>query len=210
MSIGYVIGNGESRKDFDIRKLNNQGATYGCNALMRDYNVQNLVCSNRLHLNEAIDFGLDKKSYVHTNIKLSAILKNPNIQLLPDVPYESTHKNDLAENWKSGSYALLLGAMKNDIVMLLGFDFNGLGERSQTNPFGKINNIYKDTVNYPGSNEKQRDMGPDVQQVGHLMKHFSKVKFIFINDWVPETLLTHQNSFQDTYENLEKQLLTSL
>ena len=45
MSIGYVIGNGESRKDFDIRKLNNQGATYGCNALMRDYNVQNLVCS---------------------------------------------------------------------------------------------------------------------------------------------------------------------
>ena len=51
-------------------------------------------------------------------------------------------------------------------------------------------------------------MGPDVQQVGHIIKHFSNVKFIFINDWVPETLLTHENSFQDTYENLEKQLLT--
>ena len=98
--------------------------------------------------------------------------------------------------------------MQNKIVMILGFDFNGVGERSFSTPFGKVNNIYKDTNNYPSSNEKQRDMGPDVQQVGHIIEHFSNVKFIFINDWVPETLLTHENSFQDTYENLEKQLLT--
>lgn len=208
MSFGYIIGNGESRKDFDLRKLNNQGATYGCNGIMRDYNVQNLVCSHMRHLNEAVDFGLDKKSYVHANLRMSNVLKNPNIQLLPDVPYESTHKNDLAENWRSGSYALLLGAMQNKMVMLLGFDFNGVGERSFSTPFGKVNNIYKDTNNYPSSNEKQRDMGSDVQQVGHIIKHFSNVKFVFINDWIPETLLTHENSFQDTYENLEKQLLT--
>ena len=42
---------------------------------MQTITSQNLVCSNRLHLNEAIDFGLDKKSHCPTNIKLSVILK---------------------------------------------------------------------------------------------------------------------------------------
>jgi len=51
-------------------------------------------------------------------------------------------------------------------------------------------------------------MSYDVQQIGHIIEHFKDVKFIFINDWVPDTLLTHENSFKDNYENLEKQLLT--
>lgn len=208
MSVGYVIGNGESRKDFDLRKLNNFGPTYGCNALHRDYIVQNLVCSSISHLNEAIEFGMPIRSYVFTTNKLLTVSKDPNLKLLPEIPYTITHKNDQPENWNSGSYALLLGATQNKIVTILGFDFRGYGDRSFTKPFGDTNNIYKNTSNYPKANQKQRDMSYDVQQIGHIIEHFKDVKFIFINDWVPDTLLTHENSFKDNYENLEKQLLT--
>ena len=33
----YCIGNGPSRKDFDLNKLKATGQTYGCNALYRDF-----------------------------------------------------------------------------------------------------------------------------------------------------------------------------
>ena len=33
----YVIGNGPSRKGFDLNKLKETGQTYGCNALYRDF-----------------------------------------------------------------------------------------------------------------------------------------------------------------------------
>jgi hypothetical protein len=33
----YCIGNGPSRKGFDLNKLKASGQTYGCNALYRDF-----------------------------------------------------------------------------------------------------------------------------------------------------------------------------
>mgnify|MGYP003321587318 CR=1 FL=1 len=33
----YIIGNGPSRKGFDLNKLKETGQTYGCNALYRDF-----------------------------------------------------------------------------------------------------------------------------------------------------------------------------
>ena len=33
----YIIGNGPSRKDFDLETLKTTGQTYGCNALYRDF-----------------------------------------------------------------------------------------------------------------------------------------------------------------------------
>ena len=33
----YCIGNGPSRKNFDLNKLKGTGQTYGCNALYRDF-----------------------------------------------------------------------------------------------------------------------------------------------------------------------------
>ena len=35
--IAFIIGNGPSRKKFDLTKLKGNGTIYGCNALYRDY-----------------------------------------------------------------------------------------------------------------------------------------------------------------------------
>ena len=48
-----VIGNGESRTSIDINKL--QGPKIGCNAILRDFKVDHLVCVDRPMLQEALN-----------------------------------------------------------------------------------------------------------------------------------------------------------
>ena len=44
----YIIGNGPSRKNFDLNTLSATGQTYGCNALYRDF-VPDFIFSIDLH-----------------------------------------------------------------------------------------------------------------------------------------------------------------
>jgi len=39
----FLVGNGESRKDFDLESLRSQGKIYGCNALYRDFTPDVLI-----------------------------------------------------------------------------------------------------------------------------------------------------------------------
>ena len=45
-----VIGNGESRKDVPINKL--KGTKVGCNAIIRDYIVDHLICVDQRMVDE--------------------------------------------------------------------------------------------------------------------------------------------------------------
>ena len=50
----FCIGNGESRKDFDLEKLKPHGKIYGCNALYRDF-TPDVLC--------AVDMGIMHEIY---------------------------------------------------------------------------------------------------------------------------------------------------
>ena len=52
--IVFLIGNGESRKDFDLTQLRQYGKIYGCNALYRDFKPDVLV---------AVDHGISHEIY---------------------------------------------------------------------------------------------------------------------------------------------------
>jgi hypothetical protein len=54
MKRAFIIGNGESRKDFDLEKLRAHGKIYGCNALYRDFTPDVLV---------AVDHGIMHEIY---------------------------------------------------------------------------------------------------------------------------------------------------
>jgi len=43
----FIIGNGESRKDFDLESLRRKGKIYGCNALYRDFTPDILVATDQ-------------------------------------------------------------------------------------------------------------------------------------------------------------------
>ena len=55
----YCIGNGPSRKEFDLERLKATGQTYGCNALYRDFmpdfifSVDTTCCVYRRHPNNS-------------------------------------------------------------------------------------------------------------------------------------------------------------
>ena len=54
MKRAFIIGNGESRQDFDLEKLRAHGKIYGCNALYRDFTPDVLV---------AVDHGIMHEIY---------------------------------------------------------------------------------------------------------------------------------------------------
>ncbi len=130
MDFGFIIGNGESRKGFDLDLLKPHGAVWGCNAIYRDYkNLDMLV---------ALDHGVLvelKENYKGTVAKFS---KNRRNALVGDrimdwrVPHGA---------WYSGIAACWMFCMANPEVkriFLLGFDFYD----------SKTNNLYKDSLNY--------------------------------------------------------------
>ena len=45
----YCIGNGPSRKNFDLNRLKETGQTYGCNALYRDFMPDFIFCFLYIH-----------------------------------------------------------------------------------------------------------------------------------------------------------------
>ena len=53
--VAYIIGNGESRKGFDIEKLIGSGIIWGCNALYRDWENKKYMLPDFL---VAIDDGI--------------------------------------------------------------------------------------------------------------------------------------------------------
>ena len=46
--LAYIIGNGESRKSFDLMILNGKGTVFGCNALYRDFKYNQYVLPHYL------------------------------------------------------------------------------------------------------------------------------------------------------------------
>lgn len=53
----FVLGNGESRLQFSLKKLKRYGKTYGCNAIYRDFSPDVLLSIDRHMVNEIIDAG---------------------------------------------------------------------------------------------------------------------------------------------------------
>ena len=50
-----VIGNGESRRGFDITPLKSITTMVGCNAIFRDHNLEYVVCADRQMCQEAVN-----------------------------------------------------------------------------------------------------------------------------------------------------------
>jgi len=61
----FVIGNGESRKNFDLNLLKDKGKVYGCNGLYRDHKPDALICVDPGIMHEVYDSGfvLDTQCY---------------------------------------------------------------------------------------------------------------------------------------------------
>ena len=57
----FCIGNGESRKGFDLEQLRPYGKIYGCNALYRDFLPDALICVDHGIMHEVYHAGVAQK-----------------------------------------------------------------------------------------------------------------------------------------------------
>ena len=128
----YCIGNGPSRKGFDLNKLKATGQTYGCNALYRDF-VPDFIFSvdAKMTLKMCEDKVYEKCIHYAPALEVNRPHGKDKLHLTPNNPH-----------WISGNQAFWTACVhghKN--IFLIGFDFREYGE-------GQLNNIYQDTKNY--------------------------------------------------------------
>lgn len=189
-----ILGNGESRKGIDLNKIDMP--KIGCNAIYRDYTVDNLVCVDKKILQEALDAQANNNTYIYTREKLFDRYNTKRLRILPLLPFVGSERPDYPEHWGSGPYAVLLGALKSDEVHMLGFDLYGIN--------GKINNVYKDTDNYSVSDKRAVDPKYWIYQIGRLFEYYKDKKFIIYQeqDWQRPKLWKKSNVVLDTINNI--------
>ena len=101
----FIIGNGKSRKDFDLDALSFYGKTYGCNALYRDWSPDVLIAHDQEMVDEIVESDYNNKHI--------CILGEPK-------------EGDLCYKWFAGTHAIYETCTvdKPDEVYLIGFDFD--------------------------------------------------------------------------------------
>jgi hypothetical protein len=192
-----VIGNGESRKTIDIDKIDQRKV--GCNAIMRDYSVDHLVCVDRRMVEEAIKRKANEHCLVYTRKEwFSSYKTNKRIRTVPDLPYAGSERWDEPFNWGSGPYAILLAAKltKERTVSLVGFDLYGRNN--------KVNNVYKDTEGYDTSSKRAVDPRYWVHQTNKIFEAFTNIKFTIYqeDDWQMPSQWKKSNVLLDSISNI--------
>ena len=161
-----LIGNGESRLGIDFNSMSDY--KIGCNAAYRDINLDCVVAVDRRIVIELIENNFKKLIYTRPDW----ILPNPNIKMLPDLPYKGNEKADDPWHWGTGPHACNVAATMNpEEIHLYGFDLWGIDN--------KINNVYKDTVNYDNSNRGAIDPRFWIYQLAKCFEHYPNIRWIY-------------------------------
>jgi len=192
----YVFGNGESRTSVNINNLD--GPKVGCNAIMRDYNVDYLVCVDKRMVDEAINREVNLNgTLVYTREDWYSRYQTIRVRKLPKLPYNGTQRADEPFQWGSGPYATLIGAMyaHEREVKLLGFDLYSTTKQ--------VNNVYKDTPNYDRGDKQAVDPRYWIHQIGKVFECFPKIQFtIYQDNWQLPQAWNYPNVKVDKISNI--------
>ena len=194
-----IIGNGESRRGFDISPLKGFSTVVGCNALYRDYMLEYVVCCDRHMCQEAANT-CSKKTTIFTRERWAKLFQFwPNIKKFPELPYEGDNRKDDQFHWGTGPFAGVLAlTFKPKAIFMLGFDLYDLEK--------KINNMYTGTHGYTYI---KRPVDPSywIYQFHKLMELSPDTRWIVVNEekWkMPKEWKQHKNVFQESYEGMAK------
>ena len=167
----YIIGNGPSRKDFDLNRLKETGQTYGCNALYRDF-WPDFIFSVDTRMTQqmvADEVGLKTFHYAPA-LEVNRKQSKGMLHLIPNNPH-----------WISGNAAFwTAGVHGHKNIYLLGFDFREYGKN-------QLNNIYQDTECYGERNDDKIFEGW-LKQFRDMLKMRPYVNYTVVHDNPPDYL----------------------
>lgn len=151
MKVAFVIGNGKSRANIDLKPLKNIGYNIGCNAIIRDWHPDNISCADRRMVAEVEESGYKGNLYTRDNF--------------PKLPYWSLMKEDNPLHWNSGPHAINIACQqKPDLLFMLGFDL-------------QPGNIYEDTQNYDVPNPDPKFW---IHQLNRMFNTYPDTMFMWV------------------------------
>jgi hypothetical protein len=196
----YCIGNGPSRKDFDLHRLKASGQTYGCNALYRNF-IPDFIFS----IDSPVTLEMVKEKVYEKCIHYTPSLE---VNRYPKGGPSHLHLTPNNPHWICGNQAIwTAGVHGHKNIYLLGYDFREYGKNQP-------NNIYQDTENY---GERHSDTVFDgwLKQFRDMLKLRPYVNYIMVHDNPPEYMHNVQtgtdmgNSSIMSYKEFEETVLAS-
>lgn len=154
----FVLGNGESRRDFDPNRLRGRGQIYGCNALYRDFAPDVLVATDT-----AISREIELTGYARQHVFYT---RRP----VPDSGALTIPRTIFG--YSSGPVALgLAAAAGHSPIYLLGFDLGA-------DPAGRFNNIYAGSACYKSLGSEPVFTGNWIRQLQRIVREHAHQHFI--------------------------------
>lgn len=192
MNTAFVMGNGTSRKHFDVEKLRGKGNIYACNAVYRNFEPDVLIAVDPKMVHEIVADGYHHNHVVWTNYNNG--YKN----------YTNLNYFQPSKGWSSGPTALAKAADdKHKTIYILGFDYMGL------NGGKKFNNLFADTNNYKKSKEPATYYGNWLRQTESVIRTNTDIQFLRVTnvgDFCPGQLNSYDNIRNIDYDELEFRL----
>jgi len=189
----WAIGNGESRTPIDIANLS--GYKIGCNAIFRDYAVDELICVDKKMVYDALENNFYKTIRTRQDW-INRFTDYKNVVTVPDLPYTGEKRQDDPFQWGSGPYAILRACELSDTINIIGFDLYSKTEY--------LNNVYKDTFNYDRSLKRPVDPSYWIYQIHKLFNCFKDKHFVIYQeeDWTLPKLWKGNNVSLDKISNI--------
>lgn len=158
--IGFIIGNGPSRKDFDLFSLEGKGLIIGCNALYRDPNPAHYIVAVDNGMAQELNNKYDGKVIVQNN-GLGPGNKAQFLFYTPKFRGKARSSGGLATD-----FAVFMGIKT---IYWIGFD------NPKSTPFPKAS-IYAGTPNYTRNNSWGYTCF--IEEYKTLLTHHKNVEFI--------------------------------
>jgi hypothetical protein len=190
MNTAFIIGNGTSRKGFDLTKLKPYGTIYGCNALYRDF-ADNSVPDFLVAIDDGIITEIEGSDFPSKRFIVPPV----------DERWEPAECNIGRPRSNAGINAMREAIkMEYNQLICLGFDFLIQDDKQL------LSNMYDGSQNYgPSTRASAADNPGRVNYLQWLVRKHPDVHFIFIfHDIEKVTKIYGENVYYNTYENLQK------
>lgn len=192
--IAWIVGNGTSRRGFDLERIKDTGVVYGCNALYRDYKTKGYILPHYL---VAIDPG------IITEIESSDFPSSRVIIPSADEQFEPAEVNRGRPRSNAGVNAMIEAIRREAKTLIcVGFDFLQPEEAQSTS------NVYEGSANYgPETRASVMDNFGRTRYLKWLTDKNSEVNFFFAYPKNDFTLrINGSNIFHITFSQILENL----
>ena len=192
--IAWIVGNGTSRRGFDLERIKDTGVVYGCNALYRDYKTKGYILPHYL---VAIDPG------IITEIESSDFPSSRVIIPSADEQFEPAEVNRGRPRSNAGVNAMIEAIRREAKTLIcVGFDFLQPEEPQSTS------NFYEGSANYgPETRASVMDNFGRTRYLKWLTDKNSEVNFFFAYPQNDFTLrINGSNIFHITFSQILENL----